>query len=112
MDSIRQQKISKVLQKEISELLQKEGKHFCAKALVTVTSTRITPDLSIAKVYLSIFGVQDKNSILENFKTSESEVRYLMGKRIKNQLRHVPEFHFYIDDSLDYIEKIDKALKN
>lgn len=112
MDSIRQQKIAKVLQKEISELLQKEGKHFCGKALVTVTNTRITPDLSIAKVYLSIFGVDDKNSIIENFKNSESELRFLMGKRIRNQLRHVPQFHFYIDDSLDYIEKIDKALKN
>ena len=86
MDSIRQQKISKLVQKEMSEILLFEGKHLCSKALVSVTNAKISPDLTIAKIYLSIFGVENKNEILKLFKTSENEIRYLMGKRLKNQI--------------------------
>lgn len=96
----------------MSEILLFEGKHLCSKALVSVTNAKISPDLTIAKIYLSIFGVENKNEILKLFKTSENEIRYLMGKRLKNQIRHIPEFNFYIDDSLDYIEKINKALNS
>jgi ribosome-binding factor A len=111
MDSIRQQKISKLLQRELSDLLLKEIKHLCGKALVTVTMARITADLGIAKFYLSVFATEDKNSIVKEFTLNSSEVRYLLGKRLRNQLRHIPEIQFYLDDSLDFIEKIDIALK-
>jgi len=112
MDSIRQQKISKVLQEDLSSLLHKELKHFCEKSLVTVTMVRVTADLGIARVYLSIFATEDKEGILGNFVRNVSEIRYLLGKRVRHQLRHVPELQFYIDDSLDFIERIDKALKS
>jgi ribosome-binding factor A len=112
MDSIRQQKISKILREDISALIQKELKHFCEKSLVTVTNVRVTPDLGIARVYLSIFATEDKNGILDNFTRNVSEIRFLLGKRIRHQVRHVPELQFYIDDSLDFIERIDKALKS
>ncbi len=111
MDSIRQQKIAKMLQTEISELIQKEVKHLCEKALVTVTMVRTTADLGIARVYLSIFATDNKESILKKFTENVSEIRFLLGKRIRHQIRHIPELHFYIDDSLDFIERIDQALK-
>jgi len=111
MDSIRQQKISKVLQAEMSSLLIKELKHLCGKALVTVTFIRVTPDLGIARINLSIFAVEDKQAILQNFTDNVSEIRFHLGKKIRHQVRHIPELQFYIDDSLDFIERIDKALK-
>jgi len=110
MDSIRQKKIATLLQQEISDILLKDLRHLCGKALVTVTMVRVTADLSITRVYLSVFGVSEKQEIIDNFNRNKSEVRFLLGKRVKNQLRHIPEMQFYIDDSLDYIEKIDKAL--
>lgn len=111
MESIRQQKVAGLLKEEMSKLLLKELKHLCGKALVTITFVRITPDLSIARINMSIFGVEDKNAILKNFIDNTSEIRFLLGKKIRHQLRHIPELHFYIDDSLDFIERIDKVLK-
>lgn len=111
MDNIRQQKIAKVLQGDISDLIQKDVKHLCEKALVTVTMVRVTSDLGIARVYLSIFATEDKNKVLKNFTENISEIRFLLGKRIRHQVRHIPELQFYIDDSLDFIERIDNALK-
>ena len=112
MDSIRQEKIGRFIQKEISDLLQKDFKHLCDRSLITVTAVNVTADLSIAKIHLSIFGSQNKESVLENMKTNSSEIRFLLGKRIKNNIRHIPELIFFIDDSLDKIERIEKALKN
>ncbi len=111
MDSIRQQKISKLLQKEFSKLLLKEIKHLCGKAFVTVTMVRVTSDLGIARFYLSVFATEDKEAFINNFTENSAEVRFLLGKKLRNNLRHIPEIHFYIDDSLDYIEKINNALK-
>lgn len=111
MDSIRQQKINSQLHKEFSDFLLKEGNLFCRKSLVTVTGIRITPDLSIARVHVSIFATPDKKAIITHFSENATEIRFLMGKRIRNQMRHVPEFHFFLDDSLDQIERIDLALK-
>jgi len=110
-ESIRQQKVSKLIQKEISEMLLKEIKHLCGTALVTNTVVRVTADLSVAKIYLSVFGTKDKESIINNFSKRTSEIRHLLGKRIRYQVKHIPGLHFYIDDSLDYIEKIDNVLK-
>lgn len=111
MESIRQQKISKLLQEEMSDLIQKDVSHLSMKSLVTVTMVRVTPDLGIARIYISIFATQDKEAVVKNFNENVSEVRFLLGKRVRHQLRHIPQLQFYIDDSLDYIEKIDKALK-
>jgi ribosome-binding factor A len=111
MDSIRQQKIGKMIQTEMADMLLKDFRHLCGKALVTVTQVRVTPDLSIARVYLSIFAAEDKNSVLNHFPEHVSEIRFTLGKRIRHQVRIIPELQFYIDDSLDFIERIDKALK-
>lgn len=111
MDSIRQQKIGKMIQTEMADILIKDFRHLCGKALVTVTHVRITPDLGISRVYLSIFAAEDKNTTLNQFIDHIPEIRYALGKRIRHQVRIIPEIQFYIDDSLDFIERIDKALK-
>jgi ribosome-binding factor A len=111
MDSIRQQKIAKLLQEDMSDLIQKDLNHLCMKSFVTVTMVRVTPDLSIARMYISVFATDNKEAVVQNFNENVSEARYLLGKRVRHQLRHIPQLQFYIDDSLDYIEKIDKALK-
>lgn len=111
METTRQNKISRLLQKEISEIFQREL--LFAGGLITVTKVKITPDLSIARIYLSIFitGGNKKEAILEKITASKSELRKKLGIRVKNQLRIIPNLEFFIDDSLDYIENIENLLK-
>ena len=107
----RQQKINNILQKEVATLLQqaiREGS--VNNLLVSVTKVHVTSDLSISKVYLSIFTTKDSKSYLKTLKENSYQIRYDLAKKMKNQLRKVPELHFYLDDSLDYIEVIDKEL--
>lgn len=110
MESQRQQKISKLLQKDLSVIFREQAVQF-EGAMITVTKVYITKDLSISKVFLSIFAVKDKTALLEKIKQHSSEIRYILGKRIKNQLRIIPELQFYLDDSLDYLENIEEILK-
>lgn len=110
MESNRQKKISRLLQKDLGEIFQQESATSFNRALITVTKVYITSDLSIARVYLSIFG-QDAEKVLQQAKVHTQELRKLLGLRIKNQVRHIPQLQFFIDDSLDYIENIEKLLK-
>jgi len=80
--------------------------------MVSITKVHVTNDLALAKVYISIFPAKDKEKLLDGINKASREVRGLLGKRIHNQVRAIPELRFYIDDSLDYIEKIDELLKN
>lgn len=110
MESTRQAKISRLIQKELSEILRRET----AKTqgiLVSVSAVRVSPDLSIAKVYLSIFPSAQAKQILENIERSARTIRYDLGTKVRFQLRKIPELAFYLDDSLDYIENIDNLLK-
>lgn len=79
--------------------------------LISVTRVRISPDLSICTAYLSIFPSENSKELLENINANEKTVRYELGKRVRNQLRIIPELRFFIDDSLDYIDRIDELLK-
>ncbi len=109
--SKRQEKFSKLIQRDLSDIFQKENRTF-GGALITVTKVRVSPDLGFAKVYVSIFLPQaDEKEILEAIQKQTSNLRYALGKRIKNQVRVIPELQFYLDDSLDYIEHIDELLK-
>ena len=110
MESKRQQRIDKLLQIELGEIIQQEMKHITKGALVTVTKIQVTPDLSIAKTYLSLFATSDKEALMDDFKKHSSEIRGKLGHRIRHQLRVIPDLHFYLDDSLDYIENIDRLL--
>ena len=110
METTRQQKISRLIQKELSDIFQRQtqGTH---GVLVSVSAVRISPDLSIARGYLSIFPSEKAQEILNNINANTRQVRYELGTRVRNQLRIIPELRFFIDDSLDYIERIDELLK-
>lgn len=99
-----------MLQKELSEILLAEARATGHGTLLTVTNVRITPDLSIARVYLSIFPSNQSEAILEQVKGKTKSIRFQLGARIRHQLRVIPELAFYLDDSLDYIENIDNLL--
>lgn len=111
MESQRQQKIAKLLQKDLGEILSEQARNRYGNVLITVTKVHVTSDLSIAKVYLSLFAVADKKALLKAIQNSTKEVRLLLGNRIRHQLRVVPELVFIEDDTLDYLEKIDDLLK-
>jgi ribosome-binding factor A len=111
MDTTRQKKIGRLIQKDMSEMFQREVKELALGALVTVTVARVTPDMGIARVYLSIFPPNRKDEVFDNIKKHTSQIRYLLGQRTGKQLRIIPELEFYIDDSLDYIDNIDRLLK-
>lgn len=110
MESTRQQKVNRLLQKDLSEILREMAVHFPG-VMITVTSVRITSDLSLARVNLSLFAVSDKENALKMIKSKKNEIRHLLGLRIKNQLRVVPELQFFIDHTLDQMERIDELLK-
>ena len=110
METTRQNKISRLLQKELSEifLLQTKAMH---GALVSVSAVRISPDMSIARVYLSVFPSEKAEEMVKNINDNMKSIRYELGTRVPYQLRIIPELKFFVDDSLDYIEKIDSLLK-
>jgi ribosome-binding factor A len=111
MTSIRQHKVASLLQKELAELFVFKSKTLFNGAFITVTTVRISPDLSVAKVYLSFMSVPDKVKMLEQVKEHTKEIRKALGTKIKHQLRIVPELIFYLDDSIDYAMKIEELLK-
>lgn len=111
MESTRLQKISRLLQKELGILFQRESHAVCNGKMVTVTSVRVSPDLGLAKVYISIFPSDQIEETLFQIKNQTKYIRHNIGHIMRNQLRIVPEFEFFVDDSLDYIEKIEKLIK-
>ncbi len=111
METTRQQKVSKQIQRDIAEILQRDMTQELRGVLTTVTVVRISPDLSYAKVYISIFPFERGEEVLKIIKENNWKIRHALGTRVKNQLRIVPELEFFIDDSLEYIENIDRALK-
>ena len=111
MASVRQNKASRLIQKELSTIFQKEAKTLFKGAMVSVTVVRISPDLKVAKAYLSFFGVADKDSMIRHINDIQGDIRRRLGNEMKHQLRYIPELHFFHDDSLDYAEEIDTLLK-
>ncbi len=112
MTTTRQHKVSRLLHKELGDYLQKNGSAFTGGKMVTVTVVRISPDLGVAKVYLSIFPGEGLEEAVQSISDRAGLVRREMGKRLRNQLRHIPEFVFYLDDSLDYVDRIDNLLND
>ena len=112
MESPRQKKIATLLQQEIAQMLQgsvrKEG---VANLLISVTKVSITVDLSVAKIYLSLFPPEKALEVLEGIQSNSFQVKHDLAKLLKNQLRKIPDLVFYLDDSLEYIQKIDEALE-
>ncbi|MDA9875667.1 MAG: 30S ribosome-binding factor RbfA [Flavobacteriaceae bacterium] len=112
MESQRQKKIASVLQRDLVEVLQGAATQGGMKGiLISVTKVNVTVDLSIAKVYLSIFPIVKGTELLEGIKSNAPLIKHELSQRTKHQLRRMPQLIFYIDDSLEYIDQIDKSLK-
>lgn len=108
----RQRKIASVIQKDMVDVLQRAATDGGLKGvLISVTKVYVTVDLSIAKVYLSIFPNEKAKELLEGIKSNEPLIKHEIAQRTRNQLRRMPELIFYLDDSLEYIEKIEDSLK-
>ena len=125
MDSTRQQKISRLIQQELGDIFLREMKPVLGNSLITVTSVRITPDLSIARVHVSIMPIgtvpaykghpeepATKQGIIDAILTHSGDIRRRLGNRVGKQLRIIPQLDYYLDDSLDYVEHIEQLLKS
>ena len=110
MQETRQNKIARLLQKEMSVIFQEQTRSLHG-VMVSVTRVRISPDLSICTAYLSIFPSEKSEELIKNITKNEKQIRYELGTRVRYQLRIIPKLRFFIDDSLDYIERIDELLK-
>ena len=109
MDTTRQAKISRLLQKELSEIFRKQTAKIRG-SIVTVTTVRVSPDLSVAKAYISVFPSDKSEAVLESVRKSAQSIRYELAKIVRYQLRKTPELSFFLDDSMDYLENIDSLL--
>ncbi len=110
METTRQSKIGRLIQKELSDIFLNETRK-TPGTLISVSAVRVSPDLSIARVYLSIFPSETAAPLLENIQESARDIRHELAQRVRYQLRKTPELTFFIDDSLDYIDNIDSLLK-
>ncbi|MDE6668832.1 MAG: 30S ribosome-binding factor RbfA [Muribaculaceae bacterium] len=109
MEGKRQAKIARMLQKELSEIFRRQTAAM-GNVIVSVSAVRVSPDLSIAKAYLSIFPPEKSQQILNNIKQQSKTVRYELAQVVRQTLRKCPDLAFYLDDSLDYIDNIDRLL--
>jgi ribosome-binding factor A len=112
MESTRQKKIARLLQKELAEILRIKNNEIAPGKMITVTVVRVSPDVSVARIYVSVFPSAEKEKVLEQIKEHLPAIRYELGKQVHNQLRIIPELVVFPDDSLDYIDHIDKLLKS
>lgn len=111
MESKRQKKFAGVIQQDLAEIFQREGMSFLPNTLVTITKVRVTPDLAIARVFLSFFNNENTAAALNTIKSHASEIRYKLGSRIKDQVRIVPQLEFFVDDTNEYVERMDKLFE-
>ncbi len=111
MKNIRQNKISSLVQRSLSEIFLAENSNLFDDAMISVTKVYVTRDLSLARIYISIYKTDNKDEVFKKVSENKSYIRKLLGLRIGKQIRFIPQLEFYIDDSLDYIENIEKLLK-
>ena len=109
METTRQNKVARLIQKELSDMFQKETQAMRG-TLVSVSACRISPDMSVCRAYLSVFPSEKSEEIVANVNQNVKSIRYELGRRVRMQLRIIPELKFFVDDSLDYVENIDRLL--
>ena len=110
MESKRQQKFSRVLQKELAEVFQRDVSHILQGAYISITLVRVSPDLGVAKVYLSLLLTNNQKEVLQEIRVNTKAIRHALAQRIKDQVRVVPELIFYLDDSAEYAAHMDKII--
>jgi len=112
METTRQKRIAKIIQVDLAEILQGEVRRNNIKNLIiTISKVTITPDLSLSKVYVSVFPSDKADALIESLQVNAKQIKHEVAKRVKHQLRKMPDLSFFRDDSLDYIEEIDRELK-
>ena len=107
MESKRQQKVGRQIQKDLGEIFQKDAQHLMNGSFITITAVRVTPDLGIARAYLSFLPDKNKNFLLETIQENTKFLRQKLADRVRHQLRIVPHLQFYIDDTAEYAAKMD-----
>ena len=110
MEGNRQKKIASVLEKDLAELFQQMARESGKGTIISITKIEVTVDLAIAKVYLSVFPNNKRNSMLEDIKAKTSQLRFELGKKVRYKMRRVPELLFFGDDSMEYIQDIEDAI--
>ncbi len=110
-ESMRQQKVAAQIQRDISEIFSRELSSLSTGVLLSITKVRMSPDLALAKVYLSVFPFDRSEAVVAKVKESASAVRGALGRKVRGQLRIVPELAFFVDDSMEYAENIDRLIK-
>lgn len=112
METQRQKKIAGIIQKDLADILQRAATDGGLRGtLISVSKVSVTTDLSLAKVYLSVFPPENAKELVAGIKTNQPIIRHELAQRTRYQLRRVPELLFFVDDSLEYIDKIEKSLK-
>ena len=111
MPSIRQDKVAELIKRELAVIFQRESRTMFSGMFITVTKCRISPDLGNAKVYLSFMAVNDKEAAIQQVRSHDWKIRKMMSQGAGKALRRTPELNYFVDDSLDYYEKIDELLK-
>ncbi len=112
MESKRQQKVARQIQKDLGDIFQREAQHLVNGVFVTVTGVRMTPDLGIARAYLSFLPEKKKDLLFEGIQENTRFIRQKLGERVRHQLRIVPELQFYLDDTAEYAAKMDALFAN
>ena len=112
MESKRQQKVARQIQKDLGDIFQRDAQHLVNGAFVTVTAVRMTPDLGIARAYLSFLPEKKKDLLFEGIQENVRFIRQKLGERVRHQLRIVPELQFYLDDTAEYAAKMDALFAN
>ena len=110
-ESKRQKQVGKLVQAELSDIFQRSGLNVTQGGMISVAKVTMTPDLIEARVYLSMFQVPDQQKILQDIKERAWEYRKTLGERVRNQLRRVPHLEFFLDDTLDYVFKMEEIFK-
>ncbi|HRG21399.1 MAG TPA: ribosome-binding factor A [Saprospiraceae bacterium] len=110
METKRQLQLGELIKRNFSTVLQQEGRYIYGDVLVSVTKAIISPDLSQVKIYLSIYGSEEKEEILQNIENQTFQLKQALAQRIKSQIRRIPEIYLYIDDTLDEMYRVDGLL--
>ena len=110
-DSKRQKQVGKLIQQEMSDIFQRGGVNVIDGGMVSIAKVAVTPDLMEARIYLSFFQIKNADALIRDIRSRTAEWRGLLGTRVKNQLRRIPELEFFIDDTLDYVFKMEELFK-
>ena len=112
MESRRQQQIAGIIQAEISEIFTRNGRNYYGNAFVTIASVKVTPDLLVARINISVLVQNDRKPVMEALKHHNPEIRKQLGNKVRNQLRRIPNLEFYLDETLDEVFRIDQLLRD